>query len=174
MSSFPGPKHLSSTIENAVFLIKELLIVPADSAAHIWSLLGKVILEVMCSWKLQLAASVVAFAVLADLVGLLFTHDMVSLPCEQREWEVISTAFRFSVIATFSLLWLPIPLGRMKWPAVVVLSIVAGFCLTVMLIVVGIFAPRDVWDGTPVRCEKYAKYGPGSNCIGWLGIVQPC
>lgn len=174
MCDLPSPRYLSTAIDNAIFLIRGFLIVPAEFATHLPTLLEKGLPEMICSWKLQLATLVVAFANLADLVALLFAHDIVSLPCGHKEWELISKSFCFFVAAIFSVVCLLIPLGRMKWPAVVLLSIVAGFCLTVMLIVVGIFAPRDAWDGTPVRCEKYAKYGPGSNCVGWLGIVQPC
>lgn len=174
MPSFPGPKNLSATIDDAIFLIKELLILSAELAAPTWSLPKDKSLEMMCSWKFQLATLILAFATLADLVGLLFAHDIVPLPCGQREWEMVFKAFWFSVAVIMSIIWLPIQLGRMRLPAMVVLSIFAGFCLTVMLIVVGIFAPRDAWDGTPVRCEKYSEWGPGSNCIGWLGIVQPC
>ena len=174
MRDLPSPRHLSTAIESAIFLIKEFLIVPAEFATPLLTLLEKGLPEMMSSWKLQLVTSVVAFAILADLVGSLFAHDIMSLPCGQKEWEMISKSSWFSVAAIFSVVWLPIPFGRMKWPVVVTLSIVAGFFFTIMLIVVGIFAPRDAWDGTPVRCEKYAKYGPGSNCIGWLGIVQPC
>ena len=174
MRDLPSPRHLSTAIESAIFLIKKFLIVPAEFATHLLTLLEKGLVEMICSWTFQLAASVLVFAILADLVGLLFAHDIVSLPCGQKEWEMISKSFWFSVAAIFSLVWLPFPFGRMKRPVVVTLSIVAGFLLAVMLIIVGVFAPRDAWDGTPARCEKYAKYRPGSNCVGWLGIVQPC